>query len=66
MDTHSRFRTEAYKNVVPRFNERFILSLSKCEDLIILDDKFEILPINASLKNIKISKKEKAEEKKTQ
>jgi N-acetyltransferase 10 len=30
MDCHDRFRTEQFGNVsVPRFNERFILSLSK-------------------------------------
>ena len=29
MDVHSRYRTEAHHEIVPRFNERFILSLSK-------------------------------------
>lgn len=28
MDCHSRYRTEAYQNVVPWFNERFILSIT--------------------------------------
>jgi N-acetyltransferase 10 len=28
MDVHSRYRTEAHSMVEPRFNERFILSLS--------------------------------------
>ena len=31
MDVHSRYRTEAHHEIVPRFNERFILSLSKCD-----------------------------------
>lgn len=30
MDVHSRFRTEAHQDIVPRFNERFILSLCMC------------------------------------
>jgi N-acetyltransferase 10 len=30
MDCHNRYRTEAHKTVVPRFNERFILSLTNC------------------------------------
>lgn len=30
MDVHSRFRTEAHHEIIPRFNERFILSLSEC------------------------------------
>lgn len=29
MDIHSRYRTEAHRDLVPRFNERFILSLGK-------------------------------------
>lgn len=40
MDTHSRFRTEAHNDVVARFNERFILSLSNCEGCVILDISF--------------------------
>lgn len=31
MDVHQRFRTEAHQDVVPRFNERFLLSLSSCK-----------------------------------
>eukprot|EP01035_Chromulina_nebulosa_P031407 gene31406-41872_t len=30
MDVHSRFRTESHHEVIPRFNERFILSLADC------------------------------------
>jgi len=45
MDCHSRYRTEAYTNVVPRFNERFILSITDLENSIVIDDEFNILPI---------------------
>ena len=29
MDVHARYRTESQQEVVPRFNERFILSLGE-------------------------------------
>jgi N-acetyltransferase 10 len=31
MDVHSRFRTDANQTINPRFNERFLLSLSSCK-----------------------------------
>jgi N-acetyltransferase 10 len=39
MDVHSRFRTEAHNEVIPRFNERFILSLAECSGCLVLDDE---------------------------
>ena len=45
MDVHSRYRTEAHHEIVPRFNERFILSLSSCNGCLVLDDELNILPI---------------------
>ncbi len=48
MDCHNRFRTDAHQSVVPRFNERFILSLSKCNACLVLDDELNILPISTS------------------
>jgi N-acetyltransferase 10 len=45
MDVHSRYRTEAHQNVQPRFNERFILSLSNCNSCLAIDDELNILPI---------------------
>ena len=45
MDVHSRYRTEAHHEIVPRFNERFILSLSDCSGCLVLDDELNILPI---------------------
>jgi hypothetical protein len=39
MDVHSRFRTESHHEVIPRFNERFILSLADCGSCLVLDDE---------------------------
>ncbi|KAI0121133.1 GNAT acetyltransferase 2-domain-containing protein [Xylariales sp. AK1849] len=46
MDAHSRYRTEAHQDVVPRFNERFILSLGSCESCLVIDDEMNVLPIS--------------------
>ena len=46
MDIHSRYRTEAHADVVARFNERFILSLGKCETCLVVDDELNVLPIS--------------------
>ena len=45
MDVHARFRTEAHADVVGRFNERFILSLSSAQNCLVLDDELNVLPI---------------------
>ncbi|KAL3789126.1 hypothetical protein ACHAWO_012659 [Cyclotella atomus] len=46
MDVHSRYRTESSGDVVPRFNERFILSLAGCENCLVCDDELNILPLS--------------------
>ncbi|KAF1997428.1 DUF699-domain-containing protein [Amniculicola lignicola CBS 123094] len=46
MDIHSRYRTEAHADVVARFNERFILSLGKCDSCLVVDDELNVLPIS--------------------
>ncbi|CAK7200817.1 N-acetyltransferase 10 [Sporothrix eucalyptigena] len=46
MDVHSRYRTEAHTDVVPRFNERFILSLGGCDACLVIDDELNVLPIS--------------------
>ena len=53
MDVHSRYRTEAHQIVKPRFNERFILSLSGCKTCIAIDDELNILPLTSGIKDIK-------------
>lgn len=52
MDVHARYRTEAHKDVVGRFNERFILSLSTCESCLVVDDQLNILPVSSFAANI--------------
>lgn len=52
MDVHSRFRTESHDVIKPRFNERFILSLSKCTSCLVMDDELNILPISKHMKNL--------------
>ena len=46
MDVHSRYRTEGAGDVVPRFNERFILSLGKCANCLVCDDELNVLPLS--------------------
>ena len=46
MDVHSRYRTEASGDVVPRFNERFILSLAECNSCLVCDDELNIVPLS--------------------
>lgn len=52
MDVHNRFRTEAHHEVIPRFNERFILSLGECNSCLVLDDELNILPISSTVNHI--------------
>ena len=52
MDVHSRFRTESHHEVIPRFNERFILSLANCHGCLVLDDELNILPISSTVEHI--------------
>lgn len=47
MDVHERYRTEAYHDLVARFNERFLLSLGAFKDCLVLDDELNVLPISA-------------------
>lgn len=44
MDVHSRYKTEAYSKVVPRFNKRFVLSLISNESCLIIGDDLTVLP----------------------
>jgi N-acetyltransferase 10 len=53
MDVHSRYRTDAHQIVEPRFNERFILSLSNCKTCLVIDDELNILPITKHIDDIK-------------
>lgn len=52
MDVHSRYRTSAHNEVVSRFNERFILSLTDCNECVVIDDQLNILPISSHVFNL--------------
>jgi N-acetyltransferase 10 len=47
MDVHARYRTESHRQTEPRFNERFILSLSSCKQCLIVDDQLNVLPCSS-------------------
>ncbi|RMX60078.1 hypothetical protein pdam_00004498 [Pocillopora damicornis] len=47
MDVHSRYRTESHQDVIGRFNERFILSLTSNKNCMVIDDQLNILPISS-------------------
>uniref|UniRef100_A0A0N5CEW9 RNA cytidine acetyltransferase n=1 Tax=Strongyloides papillosus TaxID=174720 RepID=A0A0N5CEW9_STREA len=53
MDVHTRYRTEGNAEIVPRFNERFILSLSSCKSCLVTDDSLNVLPISSHINNLK-------------
>ncbi|XP_011136777.1 RNA cytidine acetyltransferase [Harpegnathos saltator] len=52
MDVHQRFRTEAHKDIICRFNERFLLSLASCNRCLVVDDQLNVLSISSH--NLKI------------
>ncbi|KAJ4721525.1 RNA cytidine acetyltransferase [Melia azedarach] len=52
MDIHKRFRTESHSEIVPRFNERFLLSLASCKACLVVDDELNILPISSHVKSL--------------
>ena len=52
MDIHSRLRTDQFNSVQPRFNERFMLSLGKCSNALVMDDELNILPVSSTISDI--------------
>eukprot|EP00835_Amoeboradix_gromovi_P002543 NODE_147_length_17537_cov_0.265627.p1 type:complete len:987 gc:universal NODE_147_length_17537_cov_0.265627:14855-11895(-) len=46
MDVHARFKTSQFDTVIPRFNERFIMSLMDCENCLVIDDELTVLPVS--------------------
>ena len=62
MDVHSRYRTESLRDVVPRFNERFLLSLADCPSFLCVDDDLNVLPFTSNMKNFAARKKEQRDE----
>mmetsp|Transcript_6047 Transcript_6047/g.5452 ORF Transcript_6047/g.5452 Transcript_6047/m.5452 type:complete len:85 (-) Transcript_6047:167-421(-) len=56
MDVHARYRTESHSQVEPRFNERFLLSLTNCTTCLAIDDELNILPITPQMAAIQQEK----------
>lgn len=56
MDCHKRFRTPSHSLIIPRFNERFTLSLADCNNCLICDDELNVLPITQCAKRLVFSK----------
>ncbi|KAM3721607.1 RNA cytidine acetyltransferase [Dirofilaria immitis] len=54
MDVHNRFRTQSHFEVIPRFNERFILSLASCRSCAVVDDRLNVLPLSSHASKIEI------------
>ncbi|CAJ0592877.1 unnamed protein product [Cylicocyclus nassatus] len=52
MDVHNRYRTESHTQIVARFNERFILSLASCKNIVVVDDQLHILPISGHIQSL--------------
>lgn len=52
MDVHSRFRTEAFHEIIARFNERFILSVADCKNCLVMDDELNVLPISSHVEEL--------------
>ena len=52
MDVHSRYRTKSKDIVVPRFNERFTLSLISCKSCLVIDDELNVLPLSSHARNL--------------
>lgn len=60
MDVHARYRTEAQRDVVPRFNERFLLSLTDCDTAMCVDDDLNVLPITQKMRSYGKNRKKDA------
>ncbi|KAG8222692.1 hypothetical protein J437_LFUL015889, partial [Ladona fulva] len=52
MDVHERYRTEAHQDIVCRFNERLLLSLSTCSRCLVVDDQLRVLPLSSHVLSV--------------
>ena len=43
MDIHSKFQTEAYPKVIPRFNHRLVPSILFCSTCLVLNDQLQVV-----------------------
>lgn len=61
MDVHKRYRTEAHGDVVARFNERFLLSLRRCRNCLVIDDEMNVLSASGALDVVPLPPLEKSD-----
>jgi len=52
MDIHARYRTAKYVDIVPRFNERFLLSFSDLTHFLSVDDELNVIPFTSNVAKI--------------
>lgn len=52
MDVHARYRTSKYADIIPRFNERFLLSFSDLPSFLSVDDELSIVPFTSNVARI--------------
>ncbi|XP_015795903.1 RNA cytidine acetyltransferase-like [Tetranychus urticae] len=57
MDVHKKYQTEMHKDVVSRFNTRFISSLKNCKSFVAVDGLFNPLHIPDNIEEIESSQK---------
>eukprot|EP00667_Euglena_gracilis_P018833 EG_transcript_20077 len=52
MDVHARYRTAKYADIIPRFNERFLLSFSDLPAFLSVDDELNVIPFTSNIAHI--------------
>ena len=53
MDVHSRLRTQSHQDVVGRFNERMVLSMTHNPNCLLMDDELNVLPTSTLMGKIR-------------
>lgn len=49
MNVHQKYKTDAFQEVAPIFNQRMFLSLSQSQNVLFLDDELNLLAISEKL-----------------
>lgn len=50
MNVHQKYKTDAFQDIIPIFNERMFLSLSQSPNVLFLDDELNLLSISEKQK----------------
>ena len=54
MSVHQKYKTDAFQEVTPIFNERMFLSLSQSSNVLFMDDELNLLPVSYKQKHLEI------------